>query len=58
MVETYVRLLCPDCEKSWEESPNDLPEPSETFYCPDCNAENRLSEFARTERDLETMQTL
>ena len=58
MVETYVRLLCPECGKHWEESPNELPEPARTFHCSDCDASRRLSEFARTEHDLEAMRAL
>jgi hypothetical protein len=58
MEETYVRLLCPECGKHWEESPSDLPEPSRTFHCPGCHAGRRLSEYARTEHDLRTMREL
>lgn len=57
MVETYARLLCPECGKHWEKSPKELPEPARTFHCPNCHASRRLSEFARTEHDLEAMQT-
>lgn len=58
MVETYVRLLCPECGKQWEESPSDLPDPATTFHCPNCHASRPLSVFARTEHDLQTMKTL
>jgi DNA-directed RNA polymerase subunit RPC12/RpoP len=57
MVETYVRLLCAECGKSWQESPNALPEPGRMFHCPGCHNSRRLSEFARTGHDLETLKT-
>lgn len=55
-METYVRLLCPECGKKWQESPSDLPDPSTTFQCPNCNADRPLSEFARTEHDLQNLK--
>jgi ssDNA-binding Zn-finger/Zn-ribbon topoisomerase 1 len=55
-METYVRLLCPECGKTWQKSPSELPDPARTFHCPGCHASRRLSEFARTERDLQTLQ--
>jgi predicted RNA-binding Zn-ribbon protein involved in translation (DUF1610 family) len=58
MEETYVRLLCPACGKAWEAAPGDLPDPSEPFSCPDCGAGRRTAEFARTDRDLETLKRL
>jgi len=58
MEETYVRLLCPDCRKGWESTPAELPAPDAGFSCPDCGADRRLSEFARTEHDLQTLKTL
>lgn len=57
MVETYVRLLCPECGKRWQDSPNELPEPGLTFHCPNCHASRSTAEFARTGRDLETLRT-
>jgi predicted RNA-binding Zn-ribbon protein involved in translation (DUF1610 family) len=56
MNETYVRLLCPECDKDWEEGPDELPAPDEMFHCPNCHATRRTSEFTRTERDLETLK--
>jgi len=56
MNETYVRLVCPECDKDWEASPDDLPTPDEEFACPDCGTERRTAEFTRTERDLETLK--
>jgi len=58
MVETYVRLLCPECTKQWEAAPGELPPHDRTFDCPDCGERRRLAEFARTDRDLETLKTL
>lgn len=55
-METYVRLLCPECGKNWQESPKNLPEPSRTFRCPNCHADRPLSEFARTEHDLQNLK--
>jgi transposase-like protein len=56
MVETFVRLVCPECTKSWEETPSDLPHHRANFTCSACGATRRLAEFTRTERDLETLK--
>ncbi|MFB6297999.1 MAG: hypothetical protein ABEH56_05730 [Salinirussus sp.] len=56
MEETYVRLLCPDCRKDWESSPDELPAASAEYRCPDCGASRRLAEFMRTEHDLQTLK--
>lgn len=56
MEEAYVQLLCPECKKDWESTPMDLPGHTKNFECPDCHASRRLAEFARTERDLETIK--
>jgi len=56
MNETYVRLVCPECEKDWESSPADLPAHDEEFTCPECGTVRRTAEFTRTERDLETLK--
>lgn len=56
MEEAFVQLLCPECNKAWEASPSELPEPQETFRCPDCRESRRTSEFMRTDRDLETLK--
>lgn len=56
MRETYVRLVCPECGKDWEEGPGDLPEHDEMFHCPNCHASRQLAEFMQTDRDLETLQ--
>lgn len=58
MNEANVRLLCPECKKTWETTPGDLPEHDTMFHCPNCHATRRLAEFARTDRDLNTLKTL
>lgn len=58
MVPAYVQLVCPVCGEHWEENPSDLPTPSTEFRCGHCEATRRLSEFARTKRDLEIMDRL
>lgn len=58
MEETYVRLLCPECGKAWEASPGDLPEPNQTFHCPNCHASRPTAEFTRTDKDLDTLKQL
>jgi len=58
MNEAFVRLLCPECRKSWESTPSDLPAHDEVFHCPNCHNSRRLAEFARTDRDLETLKSL
>lgn len=56
MVEAFVRLVCPECEKDWEANPSDLPGVRENFSCRSCHATRRLTEFMRTERDLEIVE--
>lgn len=56
MVEAFVRLLCPECGKDWEENPTSLPGHRKNFQCPACHATRRLAEFMRTERDLEMVK--
>ncbi|MGM0606717.1 MAG: hypothetical protein ACQETB_13735 [Halobacteriota archaeon] len=56
MVEAFVRLVCPECSKEWQETPTELPEVRKNFSCPACHATRRLSEFMRTERDLEAVK--
>jgi predicted RNA-binding Zn-ribbon protein involved in translation (DUF1610 family) len=58
MEETYVRLLCPSCNKDWESEPGALPTPDGPFDCPDCGTERPTSEFMRTEHDLRTLKNL
>jgi predicted RNA-binding Zn-ribbon protein involved in translation (DUF1610 family) len=56
MDEAFVQLRCPACQKDWEETPTDLPVPGVEFTCPDCSESRRLSEFMRTDRDLEILE--
>ncbi len=58
MDKATVRLLCPECTKTWESAPSDLPDLRATFYCPSCHATRHTAEFMRTDRDLETLQAL
>ena len=53
-----MRLVCPECRKDWEESPDDLPGTTDVFDCPNCHASRRTSEFARTDHDLQTLKSL
>lgn len=56
MNEAYVRLLCPNCQKTWGENPGQLPPPSDAFTCRDCESDFTMAEFMRTERDLEILK--
>jgi ssDNA-binding Zn-finger/Zn-ribbon topoisomerase 1 len=58
MDKVSVQLLCPECDKTWESTPDDLPDLRASFYCPNCHATRRTAEFMRTDRDLETVQAL
>ena len=58
MEETFVRLVCPACTKDWQQSPSKLPSHDDSFQCPDCSERRRMAEFARTDRDLETLKQL
>ncbi len=58
MEEAYVRLLCPECSKGWQTTPRDLPEASGNYTCENCHATRRVSEFMRTEHDLQTLKEL
>ncbi|MFC5277707.1 hypothetical protein ACFPM1_02820 [Halorubrum rubrum] len=56
MVEAFVRLVCPECAKEWQENPAGLPGLRTNFSCSSCHATRRLTEFMLTERDLETVR--
>jgi len=56
MVEAFVRLVCPECDKEWQDTPAELPQLRTNFSCPHCHATQRLTEFMRTERDLEAVK--
>lgn len=57
-MDTFVQLVCPECGKAWERDPNGLPDPGESFSCPDCESGGPLSEFAQTRRDLTIIEEL
>lgn len=57
MQEAFVDVKCPNCEKTWEEQPHDLPEPDTDFECPACGERRYLSEFMDSKRDLEVVET-
>lgn len=56
MNETFVRLLCPGCQKSWERKPSDLPAHTAAFECDGCETERRTAEFTRTDHDLDVLK--
>jgi predicted RNA-binding Zn-ribbon protein involved in translation (DUF1610 family) len=58
MDEAAVQLLCPECAKHWRETPRELPDGGSTFHCPNCHASYRISEFMRTDRDLNAFKQL
>lgn len=56
MVDAFVRLVCPECGKEWQENPAALRDLRSEFTCSACDETRRLAEFMRTERDLETVE--
>ncbi|MFB6125240.1 MAG: hypothetical protein ABEJ59_04710 [Halanaeroarchaeum sp.] len=54
--EAYVQLVCPECQKTWEENPRELPASEQNYECPNCNATRRTAEFMRTDSDFETLK--
>jgi len=58
MEKTYVRLLCPSCEKAWEARPGGLPSSDDDYECPDCGTRRATAEFTRTRDDLQTLKQL
>jgi len=56
MQEAWIQLRCPACETQWEANPADLPAPQETQTCDSCGETRRLSELAKTARDLEVLE--
>lgn len=58
MDEAAVQLLCPECAKNWRETPRELPTTDSLFHCPNCHASYRITEFMRTDRDLNTLKLL
>ena len=56
MVDAFVRLVCPECGKEWQDNPAELRDLRSNFSCSACHATRRLTEFMRTERDLEAVK--
>ena len=56
MHEAWIQLRCPECEVSWEANPADVPSPGREFQCRHCSTRRPVSEFMRTQRDLEILE--
>lgn len=56
MVEAWIQLRCPSCDRRWESSPTDLPSPQAAFECDGCGASRPTAEFMRDQRDLEILK--
>jgi len=57
MVDAFIRLVCPECNKEWQDNPaRNYRASVRTSAVPDCHATRRLTEFMRTERDLEAVK--
>jgi hypothetical protein len=57
MQEAWIQLRCPACETQWEANPADLPAPQETMTCDSCGDTRRISEFTKTARDFEVLES-
>ncbi len=58
MTETWINLSCPRCNKTWSDSPTDLPDLDTEFTCPECEVVATMAEFLKTSRDLEIYKSL
>lgn len=56
MSEAWIQLRCPECQKSWEANPSDLPAPGTKFDCKRCGGRRPTAEFMRTKRDLDILE--
>jgi rRNA maturation endonuclease Nob1 len=56
MVEAWIQLRCPACERTWESSPTDLPPPGEAFECASCGETRSVAQFMKDQRDLEILK--
>lgn len=56
MVEAWIELQCPACQRSWEASPTDLPAPDERFTCASCGEVRTTAQFMKDQRDLEILK--
>ncbi|MFC7138564.1 hypothetical protein ACFQMA_01785 [Halosimplex aquaticum] len=57
MQEAWIQLRCPDCGEQWEANPVDLPEPQGSFTCEQCDGARPVSEFTKTARDFEILES-
>lgn len=56
MVEAWIELRCPACDRIWEASPTQLPAPQTAFECDHCGERRRTSLFMKDQRDLEILK--
>jgi rRNA maturation endonuclease Nob1 len=56
MVEAWIQLRCPSCERIWEASPTDLPAPDDGFECASCGETRTTAQFMKDQRDLEILK--
>ena len=56
MVEAWIQLRCPGCERTWESSPTALPAPGAAFECERCGEARTTSQFMKDQRDLEILK--
>lgn len=56
MVEAWIQLACPSCDRRWESSPTSLPSPQADFECAGCGAVRTTSLFMKDQRDLEILK--
>jgi hypothetical protein len=57
MQEAWIQLSCPTCDEQWQENPTELPKPGESFTCDHCEATRTVSEFTKTARDFEMLES-
>ncbi|PSP53612.1 hypothetical protein BRC74_03540 [Halobacteriales archaeon QH_7_68_42] len=57
MQEAWIQLQCPGCEEQREANPADLPGPQATRTCDSCGETRPTSEFTRTVRDFEILES-
>ena len=56
MVEAWIQLRCPSCDRSWEASPTSLPDPDVSYECDGCGEARTTAQFMQAKRDLEILQ--
>jgi len=57
MPEAWITLECPECGEDWEANPADLPAPDDAFTCNHCGKTHPISEFAKTKRGFEILES-